>query len=351
MKAKQIIGIVLIALMVLSIGYVSFFSGSGKVDPPKPTQPTNTTKRAEINAPEFDEEQAYSLVKKQVDFGPRVPNSKAHKDCGNWLVETLKGYGATVTTQETSLQAFDGSPLQIKNIIASFQPDKQERVLLCAHWDTRPFADKDPSQTLWKKPIDGANDGGSGVGVLLEVARQLQKTPTNAGIDIIFFDAEDYGSPEFDKGKETINQGYQTSWCLGSQYFSKNLHVKNYNPRFGILLDMVGASDAMFNKDDYSVGVASDVVNLVWNNASKLGYGNYFPNNEINGVIDDHVMLGNAGIRCIDIIDTRPQIAAMGLGGYQFGSYHHTHKDNIDIIDRNTLKAVGQTVMQVIYNQ
>jgi glutaminyl-peptide cyclotransferase len=127
--------------------------------------------------------------------------------------------------------------------------------------------------------------------------------------------------------------------------------VHNYNPRFGILLDMVGASDAMFNKDDYSVGVANDVVNLVWNTAGKLGYGSYFPHNEINGVIDDHVMLGNAGIRCIDIIDTRPHIAAMGLGSYQFGSYHHTHKDNMDIIDRNTLKAVGQTVMQVIYNQ
>jgi Zn-dependent M28 family amino/carboxypeptidase len=353
MKAKQIIGILLIVLMVVSIGYVSFFSGGPSSTTPTPPQPSRPAQpaRAEVAAPVFDEDQAYEFIKKQVSFGPRVPNTKAHKDCANWYVETLKGFDAQVTVQEATLKAFDGTPLQMKNIIASYQPEKKERILLCAHWDTRPFADKDPTQALWNKPIEGANDGGSGVGVLLEIARQLQMKPTNVGIDIIFFDAEDYGSPEFDKGKEYINPGYQTSWCLGSQYFAKNLHVHNYNPRFGILLDMVGASDAMFNKDDYSVGVANDVVNLVWNTAGKLGYGSYFPHNEINGVIDDHVMLGNAGIRCIDIIDTRPHIAAMGLGSYQFGSYHHTHKDNMDIIDRNTLKAVGQTVMQVIYNQ
>ncbi len=351
MKAKQIIAIVLIALMVLSIGYVSFFSGGEQstVTKPQPSKPAE--KRPEVVAPAFDEEQAYQWVSKQVAFGPRVPNSKAHKECGQWIAEKLTEYGAAVTLQETVLQAYDGTPLQVKNIIGSYQPEKKDRILLCAHWDTRPFADKDPNQQLWKKAIDGANDGGSGVAVLLEIARQLQKQPTAVGVDIVFFDAEDYGTPDFERGKEYLNPGYQSSWCLGSQYFAKNLPIPGYNPRYGILLDMVGASDALFNKDDYSVSVAGDVVNLVWNTAAKLGYASYFAANEINGVIDDHVMLGNAGIRCIDIIDTRMQIAAMGLGAYQFGPFHHTHKDNMDIIDRNTLKAVGQSVMQVIYNQ
>lgn len=352
MKKKQVIAIILIALMIVTIGYVTFFNSGSAPQPATPPQPVAPAPKKEVvNVPVFDEEQAYNFIEKQVAFGPRVPNSKAHKDCGNWLVETLKEFGAEVITQENVLQAYDGTPLQMKNIIASYKPESNDRILLCAHWDTRPFADKDPSETLWKKPIDGANDGGSGVGVLLEIARQLQKTPANIGVDIIFFDVEDYGTPEFERGKEFVNPGYQSSWCLGSQYFARNLHVRNYNPRFGILLDMVGSSNAVFNRDDYSMSVAGDVVNLVWSTAAKLGYGSYFQNTDINGVIDDHVMLGHAGIRCIDIIDTRPQTAAMGLGGYQFGSYHHTHKDNLDIIGRNTLKAVGQTMMEVVYRQ
>lgn len=353
MKAKQILSILFILLMIIFIGYRSFFSGKGgdKPTPSKPGTSTQTKRPTEITVPEFDENQAFEFVKKQVGFGPRVPNSKAHKECGNWLTETLRGFGAIVSTQETMLQAYDGTPLQVKNIIASYQPENKNRILLCAHWDTRPFADKDKSESLWRKPIDGANDGGSGVAVLLEIARQLQKTPSNVGIDIILFDAEDYGTPEFEKGKENVMPGYQTSWCLGSQYFARNPHVANYNPRFGILLDMVGAADAVFNKEEFSVGVANDVVSLVWNTAAKLGYGSYFSPTEVAGVIDDHIMLSQAGIRCIDIIDTRPEPAIMGLSSYQFGPFHHTHKDNIDIIDPLTMKAVGQTVMQVIYNQ
>lgn len=349
MNAKRIGAIVLLGLFAFSIVYV------GCTDEPKPpvSKPGKPTTRQEVSAPEFSGDSAFFFVKKQVDFGPRVPGSSAHKACGDWLTSSLKLYGASVIEQNATVKGFDGNNVGIRNIIASFQPEKKSRILLCAHWDTRPFADKDPNQSLWRKPIDGANDGGSGVGVLMEIARQLSKSPCEAGIDIIFFDTEDFGTSEFqqDEIQEYKNPGYMTSWCLGSQYWAKNKHVANYNPKFGILLDMVGAADAEFNKEMYSLQAASDVVNLVWTTAEKTGAGSYFRDQEVNGVIDDHVMVSQGGIRCIDIIDTRPEVSAMGLGSYKFASYHHTHKDNISLIDKNTLKAVGQTLMQVIYNQ
>lgn len=349
MDIKRVVGIGLIVLIVGSLAYTSCNNEAPKPQPKKDAKP----QKVEVVPPSFDADSAFQYIEAQVKFGPRVPNSKSHVACGDWIIERLKASGAVVTSQQAALTAYDGTMLNARNIIASFQPEKKERVLLCAHWDTRPYSDKDVDKNLWKKPIDGANDGGSGVGVLLEVARLLKSTPTNVGVDIIFFDAEDYGSPEFvaEDQKEKLHADFLTSWCLGSQYWARNKHKSDYNPRFGILLDMVGASDAQFNKEEYSMGIAPDVVGLVWNTANKLGYGGYFQDQEVAGVIDDHIMLKAAGIRCIDIIDTRPDVMAMGLGGYRFGSFHHTHKDNIDIIDKATLKAVGQTVLQVIYNQ
>ena len=347
MKAKQITALALIGLVIFSMIYV----GCNTNDPPEKIKP-NTVPKTEVPSPEFQSDSAFAYVKKQVDFGPRVPNSSSHIACGDWIVSQMKSCGATVIEQSATIKAFDGTPLKMRNIIASFQPEKKQRVLLCAHWDTRPFADKDPDKSFEKKPIDGANDGASGVAVLMEIAKRIQEKPTGIGIDIIFFDAEDYGKAEFvpDETKEVLNDNFFTSWCLGSQYWALNKHVANYNPRFAILLDMVGAGDAQFNKEKFSLEAAEDVVGLVWNTGAKLGY-TVFQDQEVEGVIDDHVMLNRAGVRCIDIIDTRPQIATMGLGGYKFGSYHHTHKDNMDVIDRTTLKAVGQTLLQVIYNQ
>lgn len=350
MKSKQLISIILLILLGFSFVYV----GCGDEPPHKVKDPIGpVVNKKEIESPAFNADSSFQYVKKQVDFGPRVPNSQAHTACGNWLVSELKKRGASVTEQNTQLKAFDGTLLSVRNVIASFQPEKKNRVLLCAHWDTRPFGDKDPNQKLWGKPIDGANDGASGVGVLLEIARIIQLQPTEIGIDVIFFDAEDYGTSEFQPKDKTdiLNPDFITSWCLGSQYWGFNKHVSNYNPRFGILLDMVGAADAQFNQEKYSIEAGADVVNLVWNTGAKMGFGYLFQDREIDGVVDDHFMVSRSGIRCIDIIDTRLQVAAMGLGGYQFASYHHTHKDNIDIIDKNTLKGVGQTLLQVIYNQ
>jgi glutaminyl-peptide cyclotransferase len=351
MKSRQIIAIILIALFILSMGYISFFKSSTSEKIEK--KEVKKEQRKEVQAPEFNADSSYANVKAQVEFGPRVPGTRAHQQCGDWIVETMKRYGAQVIEQKTTLKMFDGTPTPVRNIIASFQPEKKSRLLLCAHWDTRPFADKDPDKNKWKKPIDGANDGGSGVGVLLEIARQIATLPTESGIDLIFFDVEDAGSTEFKNPDvaDVLNERFISSWCLGSQYWGMNMHVGNYNPKFGILLDMVGASNAQFNQEKYSLEVGTDIVRMVWGTAEKLGYGQYFTDREVEGVIDDHYMISRAGVRCIDIIDTRPQVSAMGLNGYVFGPYHHTHKDNMDVIDKEVLKAVGQTVLQVIYNQ
>jgi hypothetical protein len=234
--------------------------------------------------------------------------------------------------------------LNLKNIIASYYPDQKRRILLAAHWDTRPFADKDPVNP--KEVFDGANDGGSGVGVLLEVARVLSMSkPNNAGIDIILFDGEDYGEPEFDE-RNTIYSG-KVHWCLGSQYWSKNKHQRNYMAYYGILLDMVGARNATFYKEGGSMQYAKKIVEKVWKAGISNGYGQYFINQTSPGITDDHIFVNrDAKIPMINIVEYNPE----SPDSY-FGSYHHTREDNMSLIDRNTLKAVGQTLLYVIFNE
>ncbi|MBO5864704.1 MAG: M28 family peptidase [Bacteroidaceae bacterium] len=293
--------------------------------------------------PIFDADSAYSFVARQVAFGPRVPGTSTHRKCGDYLVDKLRSYGADVITQEVDLKAYNGDVLKARNIIAQFQPGKQERVMLCAHWDTRPWADSDPDKANHYKPILGANDGGSGVGVLLEVARQLSMNPTGVGVDIILFDAEDYGLHENDVEKYS---SVKNSWALGSQYWSYFPHVSGYSPRYGILLDIVGAPGSVFHQEYYSIYFAPGVVRKVWQWAKKAGYSSYFVNEEGGAITDDHVYVNTtAGIPCIDIINYDPE------SPNGFGAHHHTVKDDMDWIDASTLKAVGQTVLTVIYNE
>lgn len=294
-----------------------------------------------IDVPNFNSDSAYNYVAKQVEFGPRVPNTKEHNECATYLVAKLKEFGAEVIEQDFVATAFDGTKLKSKNIIGQFQADRQRRIMLCAHWDSRPFADFDNDYSLRNKPILGANDGASGVGVLLEIARLIGQKNTSVGVDIIFFDAEDYGQPEFK------NMEYQEdTWCLGSQYWSKNMHKQNYYAQFGILLDMVGAKNAMFTKEGTSMYFAPGIVEKVWNTASKIGYSDYFLFQKTNQITDDHLYINQiAGIQCIDIIQHDPTTKS------GFGSYWHTQSDNMDVIDKNTLKAVGQTLLEVIYNE
>jgi len=293
---------------------------------------TKTVEVKKIPTPDFNADSTYSYIKAQVDFGPRVPGTPAHAKCADYLVAKFKSYGLETMVQRGTVQTFDKKQFILKNIIASFNPEAQSRIMICSHWDTRPFAEEDTKDQ--DKPIDGANDGASGVGVAMEIARQVSLSHPNIGIDIILFDIEDYGT-----------SGSNDSWCLGSQYWSKNLHKTNYFANFGVLLDMVGGPNAVFPKESKSVEYASDAVDKVWKTANDIGYGNYFlsQTKEFVGV-DDHVYVNQAGIPCLDIIEYNP-----ATGG--FGDYHHTHKDNMSLIDKNTLKAVGQTLLEVIYNE
>lgn len=294
-----------------------------------------------ISVPGFSVDSAYSFVKKQVDFGPRVPNTAAHVACSQYLSSELKRFGAQVIEQKVDLTAFDGTILKAVNIIGSFNPVAETRILLFAHWDSRPWADHDSEPSNKKKAVMGANDGASGVGVLLEMARLFGQNKPTVGVDIIFFDAEDYGAPESFSG-----QSAEDSWCLGAQYWAKNPHIPGYTARYGILLDMVGAPQATFYREQSSDYYAGSVVTKVWTQAQSLGFGNYFINQKGGAITDDHIYVNQIiGIPSIDIIQYDPN------SGSGFGAYWHTINDTMDNIDKNTLNAVGTTLMHVVYNE
>ena len=297
-----------------------------------------------VKVPDFNADSAYSYVDKQVSFGPRVPNTPEHREAGDYLAMKLEEFGAEVKVQEFEATAFDGTVLQLRNIIGSYKPEAQKRILLAAHWDTRPFADKEEDESLHNQPIAGANDGGSGVAVLLEIARliNLNEGP-QVGVDIIFFDGEDYGEPEF-MPREDREQN-RVYWCLGSQYWAQNKHLSNYSAYYGILLDMVGAENAQFWREGYSRDYAPSVLKQVWAWGHELGHGRYFKYSNSEPIIDDHVFMNRAGVPSIDIIDFDP------ASDFYFGDYHHTLRDDMDIISKETLNAVGETVLHTIYNE
>ncbi len=298
-----------------------------------------TKPKAKTEVPIFNSDSAYAFVAKQVSFGPRVISSKGWKNCAVWLEQKFKTYTPNVIVQEAPTTTYDGKHHTLKNIIASFSPEKNNRVALFAHWDSRPVADHDTENK--KSPILGANDGGSGVGVLIELARQFSIKNPKIGVDIILFDAEDYGQPE--------NSEFpimQDSWCLGSQYWSKNPHKQNYYARYGILLDMVGGEGATFTHEETSVYYANNTLQKVWRKAHKLGFGNYFSFQKTKQILDDHYYVNAyASIPTIDIIEYDPATES------NFYKHWHTHADDMSNIDKNTLNAVGQTLLAVIYNE
>jgi hypothetical protein len=292
-----------------------------------------------VSAPVFNPDSAYAFVERQVLFGPRVPNTEAHRACARYLASELERFGARIYVQEAVLTAYNGDRLQASNIIGVFNPEQTKRVLLFAHWDSRPYSDHDPDPANHYKPVDGADDGASGVGVLLEIARQIGQYRIGIGVDIIFFDAEDYGVPVF------LNDSQHDTWCLGAQFWAKNPHVPNYRADFGILLDMVGSKNATFFKEIYSLQYAAPIVERVWNTARNLGFGKFFLDAKGGAIVDDHLYVNTGrGIPSINIINYNPGTT------HGFGSYWHTQQDTMDNIDRETLKAVGQTVLEVIYN-
>jgi len=319
-----------------------FLTACNSFDRPKSQEQKQPVKTATVRIPDFNADSAYLYIKEQVDFGPRIPNTSAHEKCAGFLIQKLKNYCKDVIIQKGQVKAFNGTILNFKNIIASFAPEVNNRIFLCSHWDSRPFADHDADIKNQKKPIDGANDGASGVGVLLEIARQLSISKPEIGIDIIFFDVEDYGPPQDQKLTENTGDW----WGLGSQYWSRQQHVENYFAKYGILLDMVGAPGATFLKEGFSMDYASEIVDQVWRIANRIGYSSYFFFEKGTYIDDDHYYINKIkNIPTIDIIhldQTSPT-----------GFYHtwHTTNDNLSNIDKKTLKAVGQTLLTVIYEE
>lgn len=281
----------------------------------------------------FDADSAYSYVAKQVSFGPRVPNTEAHRLCGEWLVSELTRHGAVVTQQDANLKAFDGTVLNAKNILGRFNPDSDTRLLLLAHWDCRPWADQDPDPANHKTPVDGANDGASGVGVLLEIARQLGAAAPSKGVDILFVDAEDWGT-----------EGSEESWAMGARYFVEHPPIEGYLPDEAILLDMVGGKGAVFCREYFSEQAAPRLAQSLWGIAASIGYGDIFQNKFGGAVTDDHVQLIAKGIPTVDIIEYHPEEES------GFNPHWHTVTDNMDNIDPATLKAVGETVLHYTRN-
>lgn len=329
------------SLITLLFSVCLLLSCEGKKEQ-KQAETAKTAERPPVILPEFSSDSAYNFIEAQVNMGPRVPNSPAHKKTGDFLIATFERFGAIVEVQSFEQKAFDGTNLFLRNIIASYNPDSEKRILLAAHWDTRPFADKDKANK--EQPIDGANDGGSGVAVLLELARLFQEQPPQVGVDLILFDGEDYGEP---KGYNGPIDNSKVHWCLGSQYWSKTPHKKGYTAYYGILLDMVGAENAQFYREGFSMRYAPKIVEKVWRTAQQLGHGSYFIPQNTGMITDDHLFINeNANIPTIDIIQYGPESS-----NKYFGDYHHTHQDNMSIISKQTLQAVGETVVHVVYNE
>lgn len=290
-------------------------------------------------SPEFNSDSAYLFVEKQVSFGPRVPGTKSHELCGNYLAGKLTDFGAEVYQQYADFTHYNGQNIQIRNIIGAYNPIAEKRILLFAHWDSRPFADGESDTERQQQPILGADDGASGIGVLLEIARHLQLKQVEIGVDIIFFDLEDWGQPTF--ATDWVDGDW---WCVGSRYWSEQPHIENYSADFGILLDMVGGANATFLKEGYSMQYAPNVVNMIWSTASKLGYNNYFSAQSGGYITDDHV--------AVNQFERAPSANIINLKTDTrtgFSQYWHTHNDDMRNIDRNTLKVVGQTVLEIIY--
>ncbi|HTY01988.1 MAG TPA: M28 family peptidase [Bacteroidota bacterium] len=279
--------------------------------------------------PRFDGREAFSYLLKQTAFGPRNPNSAGHESCLSFLVQTLRAFADTVEPQPFAQEGY-GEKLQLTNVFARFNTAAQSRILFLAHWDTRPRADNDPDRSHRNQPILGANDGASGVAVLLELASLLNRTPPPIGVDLLLVDGEDYG-----------REGQHDLYLLGSRHFAANL-PPGYAPRFAVLLDMVGDAYLELPKEGYSIQYAPDIVNLVWDTARNLGI-RQFVDSKGETIIDDHLPLNDAGIKTIDIIDfAYPD---------QSNRYWHSLNDTPDHCSAESLEAVGTVITTVTYQQ
>ena len=335
-------------LAALVIGWLSLATAACVSDAPDtapavvaPAPPP--VERRDIPVPAFAADSAYAHVAAQVGFGPRTPTSEGHAATRDYITDALERYGAEVSVQEFPAEFFDGTRATGHNIVGAFNPGAARRIFLSAHYDTRPFADSELEDEPARRdePILGADDGGSGVGVLLEIARLVGANPPgDLGVDFVFFDLEDYGKID------GSTQEDQYTWALGSQHWARQPHVGGYAPRFGVLLDMVGAEGAVFGREQYSKRYAGDVQERIWRLAQRMGRGERFVDANIGYATDDHYFVNEiAGYPTVDII-----YKPVG-GATSFGAHWHTHDDDLDVIDPATLGDVGQVVTAVVYRE
>lgn len=277
----------------------------------------------------FDGEAAYRYAGTQVSFGPRIPGSPGWQKAGDWIVAQMRTRADTVIEQRWTHTLASGDSIPMRNILARFRPAATDRVLYLTHWDTRPIADSDPNPANRTRPILGANDGASGVGLFVALGDLLKKTPPNVGVDLLFVDGEDYGSfgpPEVDV-------------LIGSTYFASHLPSPGYQPMFGVLFDMIGDKDLDIYQEQNSIARAPEVVSRVWEAAANLGYSRSFIPEAKYAVTDDHIPLLQAGLRVIDVIDLD-----YGSGN----SYHHTLADTMDKISARSLGIVGDVAASLV---
>jgi glutaminyl-peptide cyclotransferase len=323
----------MLRLPLIGFVFLSFFGCSH--DQPKPAQVDRQTHQSPLPMitsaiPAFSGKDAFAFLLRQTSFGPRNPGSQGHSSCLDYLNATLLGVADQVRLQDFTSPGYDGTQLHLTNVVASFRPDLANRILLCAHWDTRPRAEHDENKSLRDRPIIGANDGASGVAVLLQIATLLKKSPPPVGVDIVLFDGEDYGK-----------EGDTDRYLLGSRYFASNLD-RNAMPRFGILLDMIGDTFLEIPREQNSMRFAPDIMDMVWSKAQELGVFQFLdaPGEEI---MDDHLPLNQAGVKTIDLIDfDYPD---------QTNRYWHTHQDTPEHCSPESLEAVGSVLMNVLFTQ
>lgn len=279
-----------------------------------------------VDRPAFSGSAAFELLRQQVAFGPRVPGTEGHARQLEWMREWLAARADTVVVQPFSYTTGSGETLRLTNLFARFQPEARDRVLLVAHWDTRPWADQARRPEERERPISGANDGASGTAVLLHLAELFRQQAPPVGVDLLLVDGEDYG-PEIE------------DMLLGAKYFASNPPA-GYAPLYGVLLDMVGDADPRFPVEGYSAQYAPEVVQRVWGVARDLGYSDVFPNVSGGHVTDDHVPLNEAGIRTANVID------------FDYGprnAYWHTPLDVPEHTSPETLGIVGDVIAELVY--
>ena len=291
----------------------------------------------------FSADSAYTYIAQQLAFGARVPGTDAHEACGDWLVSELARHGAQVKSQHGTMPNYAGKPQAIRNIVALLEGNTAHAILLCAHWDCRPWSDEEEFYENRFEPVMGANDGASGVGVILEMVRQLSIRKSKGefvpSVQVVFFDCEDMGTPSHFTGSQRDH-----TWCLGSQLWAREYKKSVLNIQYGVLLDMVGDPSATFPREYFSMQYAGNYVERLWREASKLGYGRYFVQQATYyPITDDHYYVNTiAGIPCLDIIDYKMNTET------GFAHWWHTQHDDIQNINKQTLQAVGETVLTTI---